>query len=252
MDIKIYTFGRFSLLKHNKPLRFTRKAQMKPLVMLKMLIAFGGRNVKKERLSDSLWPDSDGDVAENVFTTTLHRLRKLLGCADALQLNAGCLTLDPKHCWVDCWKFERICRRAEIAWENASSEAGVATAIDLSMQAMELYKGPFLNEEMTDWWTVLARERLRSKYLRAVGRLGHYWESTHNYEKAVTCFQKSLEVDGLDEEFYRRLIACYYRLGERGKALLTYRRCRKALITNLGVEPSEETEILRKTIEESS
>jgi len=85
-----------------------------------------------------------------------------------------------------------------------------------------------------------------------VGRLGHYWENAGSHERAVFCFQKSLEVDGLDEECYRRLIACYYRLGERGKALLTYRRCRKALTTNLGVEPSEETEILRKTIEQNT
>ena len=220
--------------------------------MLKMLIAFGGRNVKKERLSDSLWPDSDGDVAENAFTTTLHRLRKLIGHPDALFLNAGCLTLNPQRCWVDAWKFERVCHRADVAWEHFSSGADAKIAIDFSTQAMEIYNGPFLKEEMGEWWTVLHRERLRSKYLRVVGRLGHHWENTGQYEKSVACFQKSLEVDGLDEECYRRLIACYFRLGERGKALLIYRRCRKALITNLGVEPSEETEILRKTIEQSS
>jgi DNA-binding SARP family transcriptional activator len=80
--------------------------------------------------------------------------------------------------------------------------------------------------------------------------MGHYWEKTGKYDKAVTCFQKSLEVDGLDEECYRRLIACYYRMGEHSKALLIYHRCRKALKANLGVEPSDQTEILRKTIEQ--
>jgi DNA-binding SARP family transcriptional activator len=116
---------------------------------------------------------------------------------------------------------------------------------------MEIYNGPFLREEMNEWWAVLTREKLRSKYLRMAGRLGHYWENNGNLDSAIVCFQKSLEIDGLDEECYRRLIACYYRLGERGKALLTYRRCRRVLTSNLGVEPSEETEILRKTIEKS-
>ncbi len=53
--LKIYTLGRFGLVKDNKPLHFTGKIQKKPMEMLKALIALGGRDVKEEQLSDLLW-----------------------------------------------------------------------------------------------------------------------------------------------------------------------------------------------------
>ena len=78
MKIKIYTLGRFSLISNGKPMKFIKKAQSKPLLMLKALIALGGREVRKEQIADALWPDADGDISVRSFDTTLYRLRKML------------------------------------------------------------------------------------------------------------------------------------------------------------------------------
>ncbi|NVM20375.1 MAG: hypothetical protein HWN68_01160 [Desulfobacterales bacterium] len=69
--LKIYTMGRFGLIRDGKPIRFSGKAQQKPLSVLKALIAFGGREVKKERIADALWPEAHGDMAHQSFATTL-------------------------------------------------------------------------------------------------------------------------------------------------------------------------------------
>ena len=54
--LKIFSLGRFELLKDGQPVQFNRKVQKKPLLMLKALIALGGRNIDEERLTDILGP----------------------------------------------------------------------------------------------------------------------------------------------------------------------------------------------------
>jgi LuxR family maltose regulon positive regulatory protein len=51
--LKIYTLGRFELLKDGKPIRFSRKARQKPLALLKALIAFGGKGIRADQIEDT-------------------------------------------------------------------------------------------------------------------------------------------------------------------------------------------------------
>jgi DNA-binding SARP family transcriptional activator len=246
--LKIFTLGRFSLVKDGVPVRFSGKVQKKPLSLLKALITLGGREVSEEHLLDILWYDADGDVAHKSFATTLHRLRKLIGNERVIQLQEGRLTLDTRYCWVDVWAFERILGQVEVAWREGAHEKQKEYTIQLAERALDIYKGPFLPGETDQPWTISYRERLRSKFLRTVKRLGLYWEEAGNCEKAVDCYQKGLEVDDLAEEFYQRLIYCYHSLGRRAEALTVYNRCRSTLSMILGVDPSPSTEALCKKL----
>ena len=116
--VKIYTLGNFELLKDGKPLQFSGKVQKKPLLMLKALIARGGKDVREDHLADLLWPDADGDQAHSAFTTTLFRLRRLIGSEKAIEVLEGKATLNPRYVWVDAWAFERTFSRAEDLWKN--------------------------------------------------------------------------------------------------------------------------------------
>jgi len=228
-------------------IQFNQKASLKPLLILKALISFGGRDVKKEKIADAIWPDANGDLANRSLATTLHRLRKILKIEKAITLSGGVLTLNPDIFWVDVWEFERLCTESYNAWSLSTSE-NISEALQITLQAVNMYNGPFLPEEVDQPWTVFLRERLRSKYLRAVGKIGHYYEKSGLTENAVEWFQRSLEIDHLNEDSYRRLMACYYRIGQRSKALSVYNRCQRVLVAGLGIEPSRETEILRNSI----
>ena len=72
--VRVYTFGRFGIVKNGELIKFPRRAQQKPVEFLKTLIAFGGRDVSEAQLVDVLWPETDGDSAHRAFDTTLHRL----------------------------------------------------------------------------------------------------------------------------------------------------------------------------------
>lgn len=154
--IVIFTLGRFEILLNGMPLRFRGRAPVRSLELLTALVAAGDGGVSSGRLADQLWPDADGFDAYRSFTTTLHRLRALLGVHDAVRLSAGRLTLDLQICTVDAWAFERALRGA--------ADADAIEAV------LDSYPGPFLADEQSPW-ALAARERLEDLIARKSGRI---------------------------------------------------------------------------------
>jgi DNA-binding SARP family transcriptional activator len=246
--LKIFTLGRFELLKDGQPAQFNKKIQKKPLLMLKALIALGGSNIDEERLTDILWPEADGDQAYSALTTTISRLRRLLG-EKALEVQAGRVSLDPRYCWVDVWAFEDLAHKAEDLWRGSPSGDGQSMALQLMGKTVALYRGSFLADEGSEpFWALPLRERLKNKFLFLIEKVGCSLEQTEQWEQAIVLYRKGLEVDNLAEELYRRLMACYGSLGETVKAAQVYRRLKTALSSILEVEPSPKTETLYRNL----
>jgi LuxR family transcriptional regulator, maltose regulon positive regulatory protein len=246
--LKIYSFGRFELYRDGAAIKHTRKAQEKPLLILKVLVAMRERHIRSEDIADILWPEADGDAAYGSFQVTLHRLRSLLGYPEAVQMLEGSLSLDAKFCWVDVWAFERLLDEADLESEEGTSEK----AIQLTQRALELYRGSFLGEEGGQSWNLSETERLRSRFLRSVQKLGDHWSRRGKWEKAAECYLKGLDVDDLAEEFLRGLMKCYSRVGRKPEALALYRRFERRLKAILGIELSERTKTLRDAIAKGS
>jgi LuxR family maltose regulon positive regulatory protein len=242
--LKVFTLGRFELFKEDKPIPSSRKVQQKPLAMLKVMIALGGKGIKEEQLSDILWPEADGDDAHNSFNTTLHRLRQLIGQEDAIQHKEGRLTLDERHCWVDVWAFEWLLGQGEAAKNRGSSEK----AVHWIERAIDLYKGPFLADEIEQSWTISLRERLRTRFIRNLIWLGRYWQGQEEWEKAIESYQQGVEIDEAAEDFYQQMMICYRELGQQAEAFSIYDRCRKTLHRIFGINPSPKTEAIYKTL----
>lgn len=242
--LKIYTLGRFEILKDRKPIPYSRKTQEKPLSILKVLIATREKEIRLEDIADILWPEADGDSAYHSLQVTLHRLRSLIGYSEAVQVREGHLTLDPCRCWVDAWAFERLLEEADIYWKERIAEK----AIQLTEKAMALYRGPFLGMDAEQSWKMPVREKLRNKFLRSVVKLGDHWIQAGQWENARDCYQKGFEVDDLAEGFCRGLMVCYQHLDQRAEAISLYQRFEKRLKAVLGIEPSEKTKTLRNTL----
>ena len=243
--IKIFTLGRFSLVVDGEPVRFSARAQSKPLEMLKALIALGGREVSEHKLVEALWPDAEGDAAHRAFDTTLHRLRKLLQSDRALVLQEGRLTLDTRFCWVDVWVFQRLLGELDRVLREDNGEPGRAELID---KGLGLYQGPFLDEMVDASWAIPLRDKLHTRFLRQLGAAERHWAQTGDTDKAIECCQQALAVDPLAEEFYQRLMRHYQKRGCRAEAVNTYHRCETVLSTQLGVSPSPATEAVYKKI----
>ena len=242
--VKVYTLGRFSLIVDGKTLPSARKTRQKPLLLLKALIALGGRDVPEEQLSEILWPEADGDLAHQSLAKTLERLREMLGDDRAVFLRDGRLTLNNRHCWVDVWEFERILGRANAARKPGALASDDGEVARLTERAVALYGGTFLSGETFCSCIVTYRERLRSKFLRTIMKAGRHWEQAGEWEKAIGCYQKGLEVDHVSEEMWRGLISCNVRMGRATEAHAVYQRCCKTLSAVLGVSPSPDLQAM--------
>jgi len=239
--LKIFTLGRFELVKDGDPLEFDVKAPRKMLSLLKVLVASGRKGLSEEQLTDAIWPEAEGDLAHQAFATILHRLRQLLGNKKVIRLRKGHLSFDDRYCWTDAHAFEYLIEKAEDQED-----------MPLLHKAVRLYGGPFLGDDDSEPWAISYRERLRSKFLRAIGKLGGFHERKEEHEKAVELYQIGLEVDGLSEEFYRRLMLCYLASGRKAEALAVYTRCRETLIKILGIEPSPQTQNIYEALKKNN
>jgi two-component SAPR family response regulator len=248
--LKIYTLGQFKLVRDGGPIRFSRKLQQKPLLLLKTLIALGSKDIPEEEVTDLLWTDADGDAAHRVFKMTLSRLRHLLGLGKAIRMQEGKATLDPFICWVDAWTFERIFEQMETSWKDTRSREHLLELEEMAENAIDLYKGHFLSADEEYAWMVSYRERLSSKFIRLVTRVGEYLREMKQWRKAAEYYRKAIEIDDLTEDFYRDLMICHQKLGHWAEGIRVYHRCRKILSANLGTVPSAETEAVYKTLTE--
>jgi DNA-binding SARP family transcriptional activator len=242
--VKLSTLGRFVLLKDDRPLEFSRKTPKKPLTLLKAIIAFGGEDVPESRLTEALWQDDEGDSGHQAFAVAVHRLRKLLGNDEIIQIHEGRVSLNRRYCWVDVWAFERLLAQADRAAREGEPEASAR----LEQQALDLYRGTLFAEDSDAPWTISPRERLRSLFIRHVGSLAAYLHGLGRHDEAVALYLRGIDADPLAEAFYQGLMRCYRDTARRAEALAIYRRLRQTISVMLGVTPSPASEALYRAL----
>ncbi len=244
--VKVKTLGEFAVFREDQPLCFAGKPPKKPLDILKTLIALGGRNVPVARLTDTLWPDADGDAAGNSFKVNLHHLRQLLGDPEAIVGKGACLSVNPQRCLADALAFQHLADRA-LQQGQASGPAGQPESLALGERAIALYRGGFLQDEDGPLF-VAARERLRHRFVRLVEMVMTGYEHRQEWSKAIGLGERSIEVDDLEERFYTRLMLCYRKMGRNDAAASTFDRFCRVLQAKKGGRPSPGMTALYRTL----
>jgi LuxR family maltose regulon positive regulatory protein len=230
-QVRVYTLGRFAVFVDDQPLAFAGRAPKKTLNLLKALVCLGGRGMRDHRLIDAIWPDDEADAARAAFSVTLHRLRKLLAHPEAILVEDGLVSLNPRLCWVDALAFERL----------GDSQLGTNPA---AVSALELYRGNLLPGDIDEPWSASLRERLKARFIRQVRALGEQCEKRGDFHAALELYSRGLETDDLTEAFYHGLMRCHLALGSPADAVAAYRRMRQLFAAVLGIKPSAESERL--------
>jgi len=244
--VKIYSLGRFSVLLDGAAVSVNGRGQNKPIELLKAMIAMGGRDVSEAKISEALWPDAEGDSAHSAYTTTLSRLRKLLG-SDVLAVHDGQLSLNDHLCWLDTWAYERSLGKLEAML--SSSDTPQRDDVEQKMQRIfNLYHGAFMDKETQMGWMLAQKGRLQAKLLRSIKKLISFYSRSSQCKKVITLYEKALELDPLSEEYYRGLMRCHAGQGNSAEALVVYEYCRTILDTTFAIEPSEKTQQLYQLI----
>ena len=184
-----------------------KKQPRRTLALLKSIIALGSKEVCRAALADALWPELEGDKAQNALTVTLHRLRNYLGVVGAVAVRYGRLSLEPHHVWVDALEFEAVARSVT-----------AASSCDSVERIFDLYRGPFLSADAEEPWTVRLRERLRSRFVSIVAGAGAALEARDRPADAVSVYERGLAADDLVGAFHDGLVRCLSKLGRTSEA----------------------------------
>jgi ATP/maltotriose-dependent transcriptional regulator MalT/DNA-binding SARP family transcriptional activator len=188
-----------------------RKAPHRLLQLLKVLAAHGGRAVAAERLCDAVWPDADGDAARRLLDTSLSRLRRLLRHEDAVQVQAGMVSLDPHRVQVDLQVFADRLERLER--EPVGTPAWAACA----ERSLEPYRRALLADDGDEGWLAPQREQWRRRWLRVVRQLAQHRLDSGESARAWALIDSALAIDGrADSSMRRELLALLARCEAAG------------------------------------
>lgn len=242
-------FGHFELLCDGEAIHLGRNG--KALAILKYLLAHRTRPISQDHLMGWLWPESNLKKARWSLNSAIHGLRKLLGgCPTSSDVNyvlleEGYYHLSPNvRVATDVEEFDELYERGRRS-ERADRAEDAAACYE---EAVELYRGDYLLEDLYEDWTMVERERLANAYVDMLDRLAvYYLESGQLGESVRACYQV-LEKDRCHEDSHRLLMRCYVRLGQRGRAMRQYRLCKRILGQEYGTAPSPETRSLYKDL----
>ena len=245
---RIHAFGKFEMLRDGKILGVRIRIQRRPLELLKALVGLGALDVSETRLAGSLWPRIDADYAYGSLTTTLHRLRKLMGEDRLISLRHGLLSIDSRLCWMDLHAFEALTLAIDQGRRHRDASDYEERVELWTEELFALYRGPFMGSEGGDPRYQWHRGRLRNQFLRSVGELARHWEEREEWERAADYYERGVEADHLAEGLYRRLMLCYREIGRIAQAIDIYDRLRFTLEAERATEPAPETTVIYRRL----
>ncbi|MBI4764324.1 MAG: tetratricopeptide repeat protein [Deltaproteobacteria bacterium] len=250
--LRIETLGGFRVIRSGSPVKEEEWHGSLTKNMLKAIVAQWEDGVRKEVLMESLWPEGQPAKVEKNFKSALHRLRQILE-PDMdpkygyyyVRLKENWVSLDQGICEVDVNKFLALLKEGE----KREASQQIEEALFVFQEAIGLYKGDFLPDDVYSEWAGSRREELRRKYLGLLVKTARIYEDRGAPRKAISFYEKAIECDPFSEEAHRRLMVLYAAMGKHDKALHLYKSYQKVLREGLDAEPDALTKSLHKKIE---
>ncbi len=202
--------------------------------LLGMLAVEAGHLVPTDRIIDDLWPEGAPAKAEQNVASLVSRLRRLVG-RDGIQGGRsgyrGEFVTDLQE--ADALAAEAEARLAGGAFGPAATAARRALAI--------LDGGELLEDEPYAAWAQGPRRRA-ARLLRRVRSC--VWTAALDLgdtASAMDAATAAVDADPFDEDAHRALMRANHRRGDRGAALVVFKRLERDLHDELGVAPADET-----------
>ena len=211
----------------------------RPGQVLKYLICERGRVVPHDELLEVFWPNA-GRAGATSVRQAIHTLRDRLEPdrpkgkpSGYVVARTGGYELAPGRVWIDADDFEAHARAGLDALQRGALErAGVSLTA-----AAAAYGGDFLADEPYAEWALLERARLRELVAQVLRGLAGLDQAAGDDEAAAEHLQRLAELEPLDLEVQRELIALLLRRGRHSEALRRYELVRRRYRRAFGAEP---------------
>lgn len=241
--LHVISLGRFVIVRDGVvlPACHARKA----IAIFRYLLTRRFYTATKEELMELLWPEASPARAAHNLQVAISALRHHLdstGRSYVLWEN-GSYRLVTAAIDADQRRFQDVCDSGDNAWAADHTEL----ARKLYAEAVNRYVGDYYVDDADGMWAVTERERLLTRYLLALERLGDLQQAIAPAE-AIMWYLRLVERDPFREDIFRHLMHCFWQMGRRGDALRQYQRLADTLRDELGLEPDQRTRALYQLI----
>ena len=236
LDIRL--FGPFQIAVDGARVEERRWPRRKPKLLVKLLALQSQHQLHRDQLMELLWPEIDPESASNNLHKIIYMARRALepglksGAHSRFIITQDQLILlrAPGTLWIDIEEFEQRSAEAIRCGEPAAFE-----------EALALYAGDLLTEDLYEEWSSSRRDQLRSLRQDLLTRLAQLYERDAQYLRSANCLKELLVTEPSNEEAHRRLMQLYARTGNRHQALRQFQQCCEAMRKELDAEPDATT-----------
>ncbi|MBN1453016.1 MAG: tetratricopeptide repeat protein [Anaerolineales bacterium] len=240
--ISVDCLGAFHVSVGGNEISQERWVSAKARDLLAYFVTFRGERIPAERVFDAIWGEKGS--SRTAFHTALSRLRNALRAGE----NAyRFIYVETGEYWLDATRFRIDIDEFDTALAKARSTTNRVTAIHWYQNAVEFYRGEYLQNLYYEW-VFPERRRLTQAYLGALQEIIAHFASSLDPEPALRYLEKAFPVDNLNEELYRYAMQAYTTMGNRAGLVRIFQELKRVLSTELEIEPSLATVSLYQTL----
>ena len=213
--------------------------------VLAVLLLSANRVVSSERLLDAVWGEDLPSAGGTALRVRISQLRRALapdGDVIATRSPGYVINLEPDQ--LDVHRFERLVREGDqaLARDDAVA-AGAALA-----EALAFWRGPALADFPYALFAQGPIRRLEELRMSAREQLIGAQLARGGHQRLLAELQELVSEHPLRERLWAHLMLALYRNGRQAEALEAYRRARKTLAEEVGLEPGPELRALEHSI----
>ena len=216
----------------------------KQRAVLAILLLHRREVVSVDRLVDELWGETPPDTATKTVQVYVSRLRKALGEGVLLTRGGGYVVeIDDEQ--LDAGRFERLGARGP---RGAGARRRRRRRGTCFAQALALWRGPPLADLAYEPFAQSEIARLEELRLAALEDRIEAELALGGTPRSSPSSRARAGPSRVRERLRGQLMLALYRSGRQTDALASYRDARRALVDELGLEPSRELQALERAI----
>jgi predicted ATPase/DNA-binding SARP family transcriptional activator len=215
----------------------------KQIGLLACLLVARGAVVSRDRLIDALWGERPPASAVNALQVLVHGLRRRLG-PDRIQREGPGYRLRLEPGELDAERFERLAGRGR---DELGGEAAGTAAASLR-EALGLWRGPAYEDVRYEAFAQAEATRLDELRLAALEDRIDADLALGRHQELVAELEALVAEHRARERLFGQLMLALYRSGRQAEALDAFRRGRRDLLDELGLEPGAELQALQRAI----
>lgn len=215
----------------------------KPRALLAVLLLHPNEVVPADRLIDELWGEDSPQSAAAALRVNVSRLRKALP-QDVLTTRSPGYVIRVEPDQLDLHRFERLVDEGR----SLLARGLAADASERLRDALSLWRGPALGDFAYESFAQAAIARLEEIRLAAVELRIDADLALGRHDELVGELEALVAEQPLRERLRRYLMTALYRSGRQAEALDAYQDARRALVDELGIDPSPALQELERAI----